>query len=114
MSKLPGARKDATAIDPDREIEGVAVFQGHDFRRDFRGAVERNRRGRGKIFGDSILAHALGQRNGEIRGERALLDDDRNLGERLHGVDPARAQESESSLMLLCQLEEIYRSVEVV
>src|SRR5471030_1878859 len=56
-AKLPRAGEHPTPIDPDREFERFAVFQGNAFRGQFRTSVERERWRRRKIFRDAMGAY---------------------------------------------------------
>ena len=60
LAELAGAGHHAAAVDPDREIEGQAVFEGESLGGELGGAVEGNWRGGGEGFGDA------GRRKAEI------------------------------------------------
>ena len=49
-AELSGAGEHSAAIDPHRQIVGVAVFQGQRFRGELGGSVERDRRAGGKVL----------------------------------------------------------------
>ena len=50
-AELSGAGEHSTAIDPHRQVVGVAVFEGESFRSELGGAVERDGCGRRKLLG---------------------------------------------------------------
>src|SRR5205823_13234766 len=69
-AELPSPGQDAAAIDPDRELECLAVFQSHAFRCEFRASVKRNGWRAGKIFGDPLRTGAGRKQTGMVRFER--------------------------------------------
>src|SRR5262249_3555802 len=54
-TKLPGARKHATSVYPDRKMESVPVLKRECFRGEFATPVQRKERRRREIFRDAFV-----------------------------------------------------------
>ena len=79
-AELPSPGQDAAAIDPDWELECLAVFQCHVFRCEFRASVKRNGWRAGKILGDPMRTCARRKQTGVVGFEGAVMYDHRNFG----------------------------------
>ncbi len=96
-AELAGAGEDAATVDPNRKIEGLAVFEGEGFAREFRRTVEGNGRCGREFFRDAGGARA--RRKDPLAGARSYAEA-KGAGLRLDGkggegrdrVDPAGAK----------------------
>ena len=59
-AELSCSGQNTAAVNPHREIEGMAIFPGHCFRRQLGCPVERNGLARGKCLVDAFLRCAEG------------------------------------------------------
>ena len=91
-AKLTRAREDAAAVYKNRQVEGLAVFEGERLAREFGGTVKRDGRGGGKFFRDTGGANAFGSRAGGGKAKRIGMGFDGQARERRDRIHAARAQ----------------------
>ena len=113
-AELAGAREDAAAVDEDRQVEGVAVFQGQRLARELGRSVEGNGRRGGKRLrdpeGPEARRAAPSSRDGRPRPPRTT----REAGEGRDAVDAACAEENEARPVPLAEFQQVDRPAEVV
>ena len=113
-AELTGTREHAAAVDKDRKVKRRAVFEREGFAGKFSGAVERDRGGSRKLFGDAGRADTARMRGADGGAKSVLVDLNVEGGEGRDRVDPASGKKDEAGSMGFAELEHVHRAAKIV
>ena len=113
--ELTGTGKNTAAVDENRQVECLAVFERESFGRELGRAIE----GNGRLGAEGLVDTGGGQAGGKARGQgrraKGVGDGfDGEIGEGRNRINAARAEQDETGAVLLAVLEHIDRADEVV
>src|SRR5260370_40585088 len=113
-AKLPCSRQHPAAVDPDRKPKRLAVFECNGFGRELRAAVERDGRPGKEGGADSLFRNSRRQLLRVVQTKRVAINSEGKRRERGNRINPAAAEQNESSSMRSAVFEDVHETREIV